>query len=99
METKVFIVYSGNSWFSYNSLEIRYICDTYEEAVEAIIGNHEIRPEDLFEDIDFLEGASEEEIQNIVADEIREQLDNNRGQITSTGGNFCIMEYNKNEWQ
>jgi arsenate reductase-like glutaredoxin family protein len=93
MET-AYLVYESDEHLSTSRMELRTICFSEDDAINAIVNNNEFTYYDLLDDGDEL---TEEEKAECLADEVRRILKLNR-QITGYSIGYMIDIVETNEW-
>lgn len=93
---EAFIVYEGNQWLSNDSLRIKAVCTTFNEAVLQIRDNHLIDPSEILE-LEEYDERDDFDVWEEVATEIEEQLREYR-QTQGYSTNYLIEEREMNVW-
>lgn len=90
MKQSVFIVYQGNQWLSWDSMEVKCICPTKEDAIKNVLKNHRMTWDDFPE-------YDKKPTKSDMAYEIRRELKLN-SQTQGHSVNYLIEEFAMRKW-
>lgn len=91
----IYVVYEGDEWLSSDSMRVKGVASTFDEAVALIRDNHQVSFGDVFDDdpTDYDKHTQIEMVSDQLEDELRQHKQTFSGSVR-----YMIDEVNLNEW-